>query len=354
MASTGFPEIILTCSNGHTFPSSASPGRTIRCHTCGKNTRMPSGRPRNARELSEWNRKQTPETGSDPFSATWDNEPPFDQRIRYVSRISGHCASCSNKTSEATPRGTFVYCPNCNTRVDELRTAVRINAIIERINKHAHDAKRTRKAAADARLNTEPLSLDEHVTIGGYCETLVDGIQGTIARLNPNDAPGPYAAARASEIRGRLRAIEQRIKTIRNNPARNSLDILNKITATLRSEMESAESIATQFDNARNYRAQQKQAITAPAPALAPLAIEPPRANEPSKPSMRGTICALPHFIGPLAKFILYLGSYPSPGFASVASKEIPLCGKCAKNPENIAQLKNTYGYNYAGMVPIK
>lgn len=124
MTKSQLPEITLTCPDGHPFTTRATGGQSVSCKTCGRSKRVPTDRPRTAREAASYAApaaivRQDPEPVSDPDPAAeladrWQLETPWSGALTLAPARSpdDECPECEGPLSWE-PRRTLTYCPEC-------------------------------------------------------------------------------------------------------------------------------------------------------------------------------------------------------------------------------------------------
>lgn len=124
MTVSRLPEIAVTCKNRHTFGTRAHGGQAVDCPQCragGERVKVwvRKDRPRTAREVAEHAAIDAPAPDSAArqlsaeLAARWQQEQPWDGRLRLVpGRAGDACSECSGPV-QWEPGRTLVYCPEC-------------------------------------------------------------------------------------------------------------------------------------------------------------------------------------------------------------------------------------------------
>ena len=115
MTTSRFPEIVLTCRNGHQFRTKARGGTTVRCPTCKAPKHVPADRPRTAREVAAL--KAAGSDGQDQdheMAARWAAEPEWDGRQLpdRPGRPGDACLECGGPLTWE-PGRTWTDCDTC-------------------------------------------------------------------------------------------------------------------------------------------------------------------------------------------------------------------------------------------------
>jgi hypothetical protein len=215
-----------------------------RCPTCREGWAAYSRDRRRARAALK-----APAVGADHQAdnqpGPWDDETPFaDQQTRHPR--SGHCGKCGQPTTQATARGTFVWCDHHGRQWDA-KTLQRIHDAKERL---ADADRRRRQLAATAKAKAKasqprPLAnqLDEGERIG-KAQGVINGFIATLER-----APTRQLNAQAAGIIARLQIINTTIRACTKEP--NPLDALNNLESVIRAETARAETLCSQIESKR-------------------------------------------------------------------------------------------------------
>jgi hypothetical protein len=328
----------IQCRFGHRFTTAAQPGGTTGCPQCRSQGTRTSVRIPVAAAAST----------SSPFpdqSGEWSREQDFDRPGRRP-RPGGTCMECGATTELGSPRGTFVWCGQCQGWRFDAATADRTATAVAGIDAAELAARRIRTAAAErARVDQAPAPdladvLDLAGDVGEWRTAIAVAIRGL------HNAPTEVLGTQAGRAAARLQALDQRVSDAAR--AADPYRELDALQPYLVAELHDAERIGraigqalaeTATEEARDARRleliQQRQAIAAaPRPRVTPSVAT-------------WQTCQISHprrLIRPPATLTIWLSNseYGGPG------KRLAICGQ--HDPEKVRQ---AYNYSHYTASPI-
>jgi uncharacterized Zn finger protein (UPF0148 family) len=266
------PEINLTCRNGHTFPTRARGGATVRCKTCGTPKHVPVARPRTEREARDRaSRAAQAEAGTD-LGSRWKDISPWDGLLAMLpGRESDKCGQCGGPL-QWEPGRTMVYCPEC--RKLQLPAAI--------AEHYARQAQRSAEVAVRTAPDTSA-QRRARVQVRRVAQQLTEGIEEWLDVLDPNGLPETIAR-QARSYRAELSAYLPEIRSA------ITLADLNEISAELGTIITRINDEGVVDSIGRYREAAERQAEAAEREAREQAAIEAKKAREAREAKERAAI----------------------------------------------------------------
>jgi hypothetical protein len=243
-------ETILTCTRcGHQFRTRAKPGTSgLRCpgmlpdgSRCGTSCRVPSHRPAAAPAGNGVDHQ------ADNLDRAWAAEIPFSGQPTRHPRPGGECGTCGEPATQATARGTLLWCGHCGKRQWDAKTLRRIQAARKRME-DAEQRRRELAAAAKAKAEAgQPRPLADQLDVAeqiGKVRGIIDVCTAALER-----APTKQLSIQAAGIIARLRGIDAAVKACASQP--DPLDALCNLEPVIRAEAARAEALSTQIESTR-------------------------------------------------------------------------------------------------------
>jgi hypothetical protein len=285
-------------------------------------------------------------------SAEWARERPFTG-LASRPRPGGRCAECGTKTDQGSPRGTFIWCPDCQSYSHDYDTEGRRLAALERINAAELAARQARAAAAArAAIDQAPApDLADVLDLAGKTGVIHAALAGAInAMRNP---PTDALWMRAAQTSARLQALDHAVSEAAR--AADPYAALSALQPALVAELHDAAQIAhgieqANADNeltaaleARHLELTAEREARALLPARRAIAVQP----RVTPAVVAWQTCQLPHprrLIRPPATHTIWLtnSEYSNTG------KRFAVCAQ--HDPE---KLKQAYNYSHYTMSPI-
>jgi hypothetical protein len=346
----------------------SKPVANVQCKHCGRGVYLGKQLIADARAALLPQHRSGGQTATAPLpdqSAAWTRERPFTT-LGPQPRPRGTCATCGTPAGQGSPRGTFVWCPQCGQLRYDAATAGRGVLAADLAGKRARAAV---AAAERARIDQAPTpDLADVLDLAGKTGVVHAAIAGAINAMRnpPTDALWMRAAQTTARLQALDHAVSKAARETNSEAARetnseaaretNPYAALSALKPALVAELHDAEQIAREIEQAnaedetsaaleaRRLELTAEREARALLPARRAIAARPPRVT-PAVATWQ--ICQLPHprrLIRPPATHTIWLtnSEYSNIG------KRFAICAN--HDPVKVQQ---AYAYSHYTMSPI-
>jgi len=333
----------------------SKPVANVQCKHCGRGVYLGKQLIADARAALLPQHRSGGQTATAPLpdqSAEWARERPFTpltSRPAIRPRTAGACATCGTATDQGSPRGAFVWCPQCQGYRYDAKTAERRASAVSRIDADELRARQARAAAAErARIDQAPaLDLPDVLDLAGRTGQIRAAIANAIHGLN--NAPTQILFMRAAKAAGRLQALDHAVSDA--GKTADPYGALSELRAHLVAELRDAEQIAREIGQAAAdaeisealearrlelVERRQMQAITAAPPRRRPAV------------AASWQTCQMPHprrLIRPVATLTMWLSNSE---YGGGPGKRLAICGQ-----HDPVKVQEASGYSHYTASPI-